>query len=89
MNDLNVDLNLNHYNVKELENLLNIKSYTFVEITKSASVLRDKIFSLSSLNMIKKQEIEIFLKDVVGVLERNLIDLKLNNILLLLATTPI
>jgi hypothetical protein len=84
MTELNIDLNLNHYDIKELESLLNMdEGYTFIDITKKANRLRDKIFSLKNINIIKTQEIEIFLKDVVGNLERHMINDKLDNILIL------
>ena len=84
MTELNIDLNLNHYDIKELESLLNmIEGYTFIDITKKANRLRERIFSLTNINIIKKQEIEIFLKDVVGNLERNMINNKLDSILIL------
>ena len=88
MTELNIDLNLNHYDIKELESLLNMdEGYTFIDITKKANRLRDKIFSLKNINIIKTQEIEIFLKDVVGNLERNMINNKLDCILLLFKDT--
>lgn len=84
MTELNIDLNLNHYDIKELESLLNMdEGYTFIDITKKANRLRERIFSLTNINIIKKQEIEIFLKDVVGNLERNMINNKLDSILFL------
>jgi hypothetical protein len=84
MTELNIDLDLNNYNIKELETLLNIeKDYTFIDISKKANELRYKIFSLSTVNIVKNQEIKIFLNDVVGNLERNMINNKLDNILLL------
>jgi hypothetical protein len=90
MTELNIDLNLNHYDIKELESLLNMdEGYTFIDITKKANRLRERIFSLTNINIIKKQEIEIFLKDVVGNLERNMINNKLDCILLLFKDTRI
>ena len=84
MTELNIDINLNHYDIKELESLLNMdEGYTFIDITKKANRLRERIFSLTNINIIKKQEIEIFLKDVVGNLERNMINNKLDSILFL------
>ena len=89
MSDLNIDLNINNYNIKELEKILNLNSsHKFIEIQKSAVNIKKEIFSISSLDTNKKQEIDIFLKDLVSRLERNFIqqcllkiDIKLNNIL--------
>ena len=89
MSDLNIDLNINNYNINELENILNLNSsHKFIEIQTNAVKIRKEIFSIS-LDINKKQEIDIFLKDIVSRLERNFIqqyllkiDTKLNNILM-------
>ena len=89
MSDLNLDLNINNYNIKELEDILNLNSsHKFIDIQTSAVNIRKELFSISSLDTNKKQEIDIFLKDLVSRLERNFIqqyllkiDTKLNNIL--------
>ena len=89
MSDLNLDLNIINYNIKELEDILNLNSsHKFIEIQTSAVNIRKELFSISSLDTNKKQEIDIFLKDLVSRLERNFIqqcllkiDTKLNNIL--------
>ena len=89
MSDLNLDLNINNYNIKELEDILNLNSsHKFIDIQTSAVNIRKDLFSISSLDTNKKQEIDIFLKDLVSRLERNFIqqyllkiDTKLNNIL--------
>ena len=90
MSDLNLDLNIINYNIKELEDILNLNSsHKFIEIQTSAVTIRKELFSISSLDTNKKQEIDIFLKDLVSRLERNFIqqcllkiDIKLNNILM-------
>ena len=90
MSDLNIDLNINNYNIKELEKILNLNSsHKFIEIQTNAVNIRKEIFSISPLDINKKQEIDIFLKDLVDRLERNFIqqcllkiDTKLNTILM-------
>jgi len=90
MSDLNLDLNIINYNIKELEDILNLNSsHKFIDIQTSAVNIRKDLFSISSLDTNKKQEIDIFLKDLVSRLERNFIqqcllkiDTKLNNILM-------
>jgi len=90
MSDLNLDLNIINYNIKELEDILNLNSsHKFIDIQTSALNIRKDLFSISSLDTNKKQEIDIFLKDIVSRLERNFIqqyllkiDTKLNNILM-------
>ena len=90
MSDLNLDLNIINYNIKELEDILNLNSsHKFIDIQTSALNIRKDLFSISSLDTNKKQEIDIFLKDLVSRLERNFIqqcllkiDIKLNNILM-------
>ena len=90
MSDLNLDLNIINYNIKELEDILNLNSsHKFIDIQTYAVNIRKEIFSISSLDTNKKQEIDIFLKDIVSRLERNFIqqyllkiDTKLNNILM-------
>ena len=90
MSDLNLDLNIINYNIKELEDILNLNSsHKFIDIQTSAINIRKDLFSISSLDTNKKQEIDIFLKDIVSRLERNFIqqyllkiDTKLNNILM-------
>ncbi len=90
MSDLNLDLNINNYNIKEIEDILNLNSYKFIEIQTNSNKLRKKIFSIS-LDTNKKQEIDIFLNNMVSRLERHFInksllhfDEKLNQILKIL-----
>ena len=74
MSDLNLDLNIINYNIKELEDILNLNSsHKFIDIQTSAVNIRKDLFSISSLDTNKKQEIDIFLKDIVSRLERNFI----------------
>tara|TARA_B100000287_G_scaffold197748_1_gene186899 strand:+ start:342 stop:629 length:288 start_codon:yes stop_codon:yes gene_type:complete len=92
MSDLNLDLNLNHYNIKELENILDLKDkYVFQDIQEGSIKVKDKIFKVASLDEYKKKEIDRFLNDTVSRLERNfinnsltLIDDKISTILNLL-----
>ena len=92
MSDLNLDLNLNHYNIKELENILDLKDkYVFQDIQEGSIKVKDKIFKVASLDEFKKKEIDRFLNDTVSRLERNfinnsltLIDDKISTILNLL-----
>ena len=92
MTDLNIDLNITHYNIQELEDILNLeKDYTFKDIQSSAIIVRNKIFKVTPLDLFKKKEINIFLNDAISKMERNFInnslsniDNKLNNILNLL-----
>lgn len=89
MADLNLDLNLNHYTINELEDILNLKkNYTYKDIQDGSISVKNKIFSVASLDEFKKNEIDKFLNDTVSRLERNfinnsltLIDKKINNIL--------
>ena len=79
MNHFNIDLNVDNYSIQELERLLNIKenNYNLVNILDKSKELKNKIFTVSSLDNIKKKDIELFLKDVVNRLEKNLIINKL------------
>ena len=92
MSDLNLDLNLNHYNIKELEKILDLKDkYVFQDIQEGSIKVKDKIFKVTTLDEYKKKEIDRFLNDTVSRLERNfinnsltLIDDKISTILNLL-----
>ena len=92
MSDLNLDLNLNHYNIKELEQILDLKDkYVFQDIQEGSIKVKDKIFKVTTLDEYKKKEIDRFLNDTVSRLERNfinnsltLIDDKISTILNLL-----
>ena len=79
MSSFNIDLNVDNYSIQELERLLNIKenNYNLVNILDKSKELKNKIFTVSSLDNIKKKDIELFLKDVVNRLEKNLIINKL------------
>ena len=79
MSHFNIDLNVDNYSIQELERLLNIKenNYNLVNILDNSKELKNKIFTVSSLDNIKKKDIELFLKDVVNRLEKNLIINKL------------
>ena len=79
MSSFNIDLNVDNYSIQELERLLNIKenNYNLVNILDKSNQLKKKIFTLSSLNDIKKKDIDNFLKEVVNRLEKNLIINKL------------
>ena len=89
MSDLNLDLNLNHYNIKEIEEILQLnKKYTFEDIQMSSNIIKNKIFKKITLDNYKKTEIDRFLNDIVSRLERNyinnslsLIEKKMSNIL--------
>ena len=75
MSDLNLDLNLNHYNIKELEQILDLKDkYVFQDIQEGSIKVKDKIFKVTSLDEYKKKEIDRFLNDTVSRLERNFIN---------------
>jgi len=92
MSDLNLDLNLNHYNIIELQQILELKdNYTFEDIQVASINVKNKIFKVTTLDEFKKNEIDRFLADTVSRLERNfinnslsLIDDKINNILIIL-----
>ena len=91
MADLNLDLNLNHYTINELEDILNLNDYNYKDIQDNSIKIKNKIFSVTSLDEFKKNEIDRFLNDTVSRLERNfinnsltLIDKKINNILIIL-----
>ena len=89
MADFNLDLNLNHYTIDELEDILNLNNeYNYKDIQEGSITVKNKIFSVASLDEFKKNEIDRFLNDTVSRLERNfinnsltLIDKKINNIL--------
>ncbi len=75
MSDLNLDLNLNHYNIKELEQILALKDkYVFQDIQEGSIKVKDKIFKVTTLDEYKKKEIDRFLNDTVSRLERNFIN---------------
>ena len=81
MTDLNIDLNITHYNIQELEDILNLeKDYTFKDIQSSAIIVRNKIFKVTPLDLFKKKEINIFLNDAISKMERNFINNSLSNI---------
>ena len=81
MTDLNIDLNITHYNIQELEDILNLeKDYTFKDIQSSAIIVRNKIFKVTQLDLFKKKEINIFLNDAISKMERNFINNSLSNI---------
>ena len=81
MTDLNIDLNITHYGIQELEDILNLKEdYIFKDIQSSSIIVRNKIFSVTSLDSFKKKEINTFLNDAVSKMERNFINNSLNNI---------
>ena len=62
MADLNLDLNLNHYTINELEDILNLKkNYTYKDIQDGSISVKNKIFSVASLDEFKKNEIDKFL----------------------------
>ena len=92
MSDLNLDLNLNHYNIKELQQILELKDdYTFENIQEASIKVKNKIFKATILDEFKKNEIDRFLTDTVSRMERNfinnslsLINDKINNILIIL-----
>ena len=59
MTDLNIDLNITHYGIQELEDILNLKEdYIFKDIQSSSIIVRNKIFSVTSLDSFKKKEIK-------------------------------
>ena len=92
MSDLNLDLNLNHYNIKELQQILELKdNYTFENIQEASIKVKNKIFKATILDEFKKNEIDRFLTDTVSRMERNfinnslsMINDKINNILIIL-----
>ena len=89
MSDLNLDLNLNHYNIIELQQIIELKdSHTFEDIQIAAINVKNRIFKVTTLDEFKKNEIDRFLTDAVSRLERNfinnslsLINDKINNVL--------
>ena len=92
MSDLNLDLNLNHYNIIELQQILELKdNYTFEDIQIASINVKNKIFKVTTLDEFKKNEIDRFLTDTVSRLERNfinnslsLINDKINSVLIIL-----
>ena len=79
MNHFNIDLNVDNYSIQELERLLNIKEndYNLAKILDKSKELKNKILKVSLLDDMKKKDIELFLKEVVNRLEKNLIINKL------------
>lgn len=72
-NELGLDLNINDYNIMELEKILNItRPYKFETIKINANKLKEKLTTLS-LQKRKQAELEDFIKDAVAILERNYI----------------
>ena len=68
-----LDLNANNYSINELEKLLNInRPYNFEIIQINAKKLKNKIHELS-LQKRKEDQLEIFIKDIINILERNYI----------------
>ena len=56
MTDLNIDLNITHYSIQELKDILNLKQdYIFKDIQSSSIIVRNKIFSVTSLDSFKKK----------------------------------
>lgn len=75
-----LDLNTNNYSIPELEKLLNIsRPYHFEIIQINAIKLKHKIRSLS-LQKRKENELEIFIKNIIDILERNYIAKSLQKI---------
>ena len=62
MSHFNIDLNVDNYSIQELERLLNIKenNYNLVNILDKSKELKNKIFTVSSLDNVKKKDIELF-----------------------------
>ena len=57
MSDLNLDLNLNHYNIIELQQILELKdNYTFEDIQIASINVKNKIFKVTTLDEFKKNE---------------------------------
>ena len=68
-----LDLNANNYSINELEKLLHIcRPYNFEIIQINAKKLKNKIHELS-LQKRKEDQLEIFIKDIINILERNYI----------------
>ena len=68
-----LDLNVNKYSINELEKLLNIyRPYNFEIIQINAKKLKNKIHELS-LQKRKEDQLEIFIKNIIDILERNYI----------------
>ena len=72
MADLNFDLNIHHYSINELENIIEINDpYGFNAIQRHALVLKNKIFQIGGLTQERKLRIHIFIKDIIETLERH------------------
>ena len=82
MSDLSFDLNISHYTIKELEELIKLSSpYNFKQIQLQALLLKKQIFNIISLGQTKKLELHLFIKDLIDTLERNYIALHLNKLI--------
>ena len=68
-----LDLNVNNYSVNELEKLLNIsRPYNFEIIQINAKKLKKKVHGLA-LQKRKEEQLEIFIKNIIDIIERNYI----------------
>ena len=73
--DKNINLDINTYSVKELENLFKIaQPYTELEINNKKKVLENNILR-SNINQSKKEELFIFLDNINTTLTNNLLQI--------------
>ena len=69
----NFNLDINTYNLTELENLLNLNTpYTIEELTEKKQALRNKISNMQTLDISKRENILRFLDNIAEKLLNNL-----------------
>ena len=83
MSDIDLDFNVNHYSYEELEKMIEIEEpYNYNDIQKQALKLKVKLISIDSLGRDKKEEISVFVKDIIETLERKHIEKMLGKIMI-------
>lgn len=83
MSDIDLDFNVNHYSYEELEKMIEIEEpYNYNDIQKHSLKLKVKLISIDSLGRDKKEEISMFVKDIIETLERKHIEKMLGKIMI-------
>jgi len=81
MSDLNFDLNINHYTMAELEHMIKLSPpYNYKQVHLHAEELKRQIFK-TPLEQTKKLEINLFMRSLIEVLERNYIETYIHRII--------
>ena len=83
MSDIDLDFNVNHYSYEELEKMIEIEEpYNYNDIQRQALKLKVKLISIDSLGRDKREEISVFVKDIIETLERKHIEKMLGKIMI-------